>query len=35
MTAAMDLETRRLLRVLGETALRLADGDRIDTVWRQ
>lgn len=33
MNDAIDEDTRRLLRVLGETALRLSDGQRIDRHW--
>lgn len=33
MTASTDEQTRRVLRLLGETALRLADGAPIDPDW--
>lgn len=33
MNDAIDTDTRRLLRVLGETALRLSDGQAIDRHW--
>jgi excisionase family DNA binding protein len=33
MSAVIDKETQRLLRVLGETALRLSDGQAIDEPW--
>ena len=33
MTTTVDADTRRVLRVLGETALRLSDGRPIDRHW--
>jgi excisionase family DNA binding protein len=33
--AATDLETRRLLRILGQVALRLSDGQPVDPSWIQ
>ncbi|AGB22130.1 DNA-binding protein, excisionase family [Mycobacterium sp. JS623] len=33
MSTAIDIHTRRLLRVLGETALRLSDGQPVDHQW--
>jgi excisionase family DNA binding protein len=33
MSAPADTETSRLLRVLGETALRLSEGQRVDERW--
>jgi excisionase family DNA binding protein len=33
VTAALDADTRHLLRVLGETALRMSEGRQIDRHW--